>query len=316
MAAGGRNTICTIFKDLALPHKTKYVAAAVRFQGQWVFIRSRSAEAYEMIGGSVRNSEPPETALRRQLYDKAGIVAGKIYEIASYSLSSGSGKVGTAGRMTTYAKLYYTECSCMGTLPNNKTEEVLCSASELPAQQYLHPETSQPLMRKAICWLAGGGAERQAPFAFEKLCGAVTYCRENGIIKYILIKNQSGHIGFPKGHSENGESEQQTAQREVYEETGLKPVLLTDFRHTFQYVAPSEANGSLPGADMHKLAVYFAARFTPEEIPQITIQEEEVLKWWFVPYDEAMKLLNKNADKRMLELANRWIEQNRRETEA
>lgn len=34
MAAGGRNTICTIFKDLALPHKTKYVAAAVRFQGQ------------------------------------------------------------------------------------------------------------------------------------------------------------------------------------------------------------------------------------------------------------------------------------------
>ena len=109
MAAGGRNTICTIFKDLALPHKTKYVAAAVRFQGQWVFIRSRSAEAYEMIGGSVRNSEPPETALRRQLYDKAGIVAGKIYEIASYSLSSGSGKVGTAGRMTTYAKLYYTE---------------------------------------------------------------------------------------------------------------------------------------------------------------------------------------------------------------
>lgn len=67
---------------------------------------------------------------------------------------------------------------------------------------------------------------------------------------------------------------------------------------------------------MHKLAVYFAARFTPEEIPQITIQEEEVLKWWFVPYDEAMKLLNKNADKRMLELANRWIEQNCRETEA
>ena len=41
MAAGGRNTICTIFKDLALPHKTKYVAAAVRFQGQWVFIRMK-----------------------------------------------------------------------------------------------------------------------------------------------------------------------------------------------------------------------------------------------------------------------------------
>ena len=58
-----------------------------------------------------------------------------------------------------------------------------------------------------------GGVKRHRMHgrAFEKLCGAVTYCRENGIIKYILIKNLSGHIGFPKGHSENGESEQQTA---------------------------------------------------------------------------------------------------------
>ena len=59
---------------------------------------------------------------------------------------------------------------------------------------------------------------------------------------------------------------------------------------------------------MHKLAVYFAARFTSDKIPQIKIQEEEVLEWWIVP--DAMKLLNKNADRRMLELANHWIEQN------
>ncbi len=305
-------TICTIYKDLDIPHKTKYVMTAVKFRGQWVFVRPRGAAAYAMIGGSVRNNESPETALRRELYDKAGIVAGKIYEVASYSLSVRSRKIGTAGRAPTYGKLFYTECTVLGKTPNHKTEEVLCSAEDLLPEQYLHPDTAEPLMRKVKTWCGSAAAEEQTPFAFEKLCGAVTYCREDGILKYILIKNLSGHIGFPKGHAENGESEFDTARREIFEETGLTPEIFTEFRHSFRYVAPSEANGSLPGADMHKSAVYFAARFTPGEIPQIRIQEEEVLKWWFVPYGEAMKLLNKNADKRMLELANRWIEQNRK----
>ncbi len=304
------HTICTIYKDLNLPHKTKYVITAVKFCGKWVFVKSCDTASYDMIGGNIWNNEPPETALRRALYNKAGIVAGKIFEVAAYSLSTGNKKVGTAGRTTTYGKLYYTECICMGKTPNHKTEEVLCCDQELPANQYLHPDISQPLMRKVKNWLECGGREEGTPFAFEKLCGAVTFCRENGIVKYILIKNLSGHIGFPKGHAENGESELDTAKREVFEETGLTPELFTDFRHSFRYIAPSEVNGFLPGADMHKLAVYFAARFTSDKIPQIKIQEEEVLEWWIVPYPDAMKLLNKNADRRMLELVNHWIEQN------
>lgn len=52
----------------------------------------------------------------------------------------------------------------------------------------------------------------------EKTCGSVMFTRENGIKKYLLIKNDSGHIGFPKGHVEYGESEAETAEREVFEE--------------------------------------------------------------------------------------------------
>ena len=33
-----------------------------------------------------------------------------------------------------------------------------------------------------------------------------------------LIKNNSGHIGFPKGHIEYGENERETALAEVFEE--------------------------------------------------------------------------------------------------
>ena len=73
------HTICTIYKNLNLPHKTKYVITAVRFREKWVFVKSRETASYEMIGGSIWNNESPETALRRALYDKAGIIAGKIF---------------------------------------------------------------------------------------------------------------------------------------------------------------------------------------------------------------------------------------------
>ena len=55
----------------------------------------------------------------------------------------------------------------------------------------------------------------------EKSCGAVVFTRLNGEIKYVIIQSLAGYYGFPKGHMEAGESEKQTALREVYEETGL-----------------------------------------------------------------------------------------------
>ena len=64
-------TICTIYKDPELPHKTQYVMTAVRFRGKWVFVRARGSAQCQMIGGSVRNHETPEAALRRELYEKA-----------------------------------------------------------------------------------------------------------------------------------------------------------------------------------------------------------------------------------------------------
>ena len=52
---------------------------------------------------------------------------------------------------------------------------------------------------------------------YEKTCGAVMYTGDGDERRYFLIKNNSGHIGFPKGHIEYGESERETALREVFE---------------------------------------------------------------------------------------------------
>ena len=37
---------------------------------------------------------------------------------------------------------------------------------------------------------------------FEKTAGAVMFTEKDGMRKYLLIRNESGHIGFPKGHIE------------------------------------------------------------------------------------------------------------------
>ena len=56
----------------------------------------------------------------------------------------------------------------------------------------------------------------------EKSCGALVYrITQSGQKELLFIKHRHGtHWSFPKGHMEEGESEVQTALREVKEETG------------------------------------------------------------------------------------------------
>ena len=56
----------------------------------------------------------------------------------------------------------------------------------------------------------------------EVSCGGVVFNRRNDEILYVIVQSLEGYYGFPKGHMENNETEEQTAVRGIYEETGLK----------------------------------------------------------------------------------------------
>ena len=130
---------------------------------------------------------------------------------------------------------------------------------------------------------------------YEKSCGAVMYTMSQGVRKYILIKNISGHVGFPKGHIEYGETEKQTALREVYEETGVHTEIIDGFRESYNY----KINNFIK-----KKAIYYLAEFEPEKI-QMDIME--ISEYHLLTYEEAMSMLNFKHDKKVLEKAEEFI---------
>ena len=57
--------------------------------------------------------------------------------------------------------------------------------------------------------------------------------------EYPARRHNGGHWSFPKGHVESGESEADTAAREIREETGLTARVDTSFRQMVTYYPKS-----------------------------------------------------------------------------
>ena len=72
----------------------------------------------------------------------------------------------------------------------------------------------------------------------EISCGTITIY--DG--KVLLIKQNHGHIGFPKGHVEENESEIETAIRETKEETNIDVEVLKDYKYFINYNVNNKVN--------------------------------------------------------------------------
>lgn len=129
---------------------------------------------------------------------------------------------------------------------------------------------------------------------YEKTGGAIMFRYIDGERKYLLLKSKRGHIGFPKGHIEYGETELMNAEREIREETGLKFVKYGDFRSEYTYTTLENSI---------KTGVFFLSEFNEEPV----FQEEEVKAHWLVGFDEALRLLNFPEDRELLKEAERYL---------
>lgn len=71
---------------------------------------------------------------------------------------------------------------------------------------------------------------------FYKSCGVIPWRESNGQREYLIAFEEFSQCwSFPKGHMEMGETEVQTALRELYEETGLTAQLDTEEKAVIEY---------------------------------------------------------------------------------
>ena len=138
--------------------------------------------------------------------------------------------------------------------------------------------------------------------ANEKSCGAIVFTYENNVRKYVILRGvgiYQGYFGFPKGHMEEGETEQETAIREVKEETGLDVVLYDGFKTVDEHALAREGR-----PNDKKTNVYFLAEYHDQAI---VAQRSEVSEIILLDYHEALNVLQYEESRRELMEAEQYL---------
>lgn len=119
--------------------------------------------------------------------------------------------------------------------------------------------------------------------------------------KYLLLKHFHGkHWSFPKGTVEAGESDWETAIRELAEETGITVFeKIPDFSVEIFYQFERD------GAVLDKSVIYFLGKV--EDTTTLLSEEHTDFEW--LPYDQArIRLTHENA-RLLLDKANAYLKQ-------
>ncbi len=109
----------------------------------------------------------------------------------------------------------------------------------------------------------------------EKSCGCVVFNKG----KVLIEESLSGFYGFPKGHIESGENEEECAYRETLEETGIRCRIDSSKRFVISYLVHE---------NVPKDVIYFIADSLNDDI---IIQEEEVKSAFWAPIEEVRDIL-------------------------
>ena len=130
-------------------------------------------------------------------------------------------------------------------------------------------------------------------FKREKSCGAVVYNPKKH--SFLIIKMLNGNWGFPKGHTEDQETDIQTAIREVMEETGINIEILDGFKKSIKYI---------PFPEVLKEVIFFIG-ITEEE--KVTIDKDEIEDYMWCSYEEALKMITYKPQRDVMESSLQFI---------
>ena len=130
----------------------------------------------------------------------------------------------------------------------------------------------------------------------RKSCGIVPVYQGDTRTEFLIIHQTNDIWGFPKGGEEAGESEVDTARRELAEETNITDVEFlanTKIYERYDAIYPD-------GQSYHKEVAYFVGIVSNQAV---TLQEEEVQDYAWLPYEEALERLTFENTQKVLRQA-------------
>jgi tRNA nucleotidyltransferase (CCA-adding enzyme) len=123
--------------------------------------------------------------------------------------------------------------------------------------------------------------------------GIIPIWNDNGVNRFLLVQSKiENEWSFPKGHPEAGETEIQSALRELREETGITYItFINNISYSDKY------SFELDGQKIDKTVKLFVGKVTD---PKVTIQEKEIANYKWATYDEALATISFDEPKEFL----------------
>lgn len=134
----------------------------------------------------------------------------------------------------------------------------------------------------------------------EVSAGAVIYHdeTESNARKYLVLHYPAGHWDFPKGAVEKGETEEQAAKREIFEETSLRvDGFAANFRKEIEYHYRRQ------DGLVHKRVIFFLAK---ADAINVRISFEHSGYDW-LGLDQSLRRLTFENAKNVLKDADSWL---------
>ena len=134
----------------------------------------------------------------------------------------------------------------------------------------------------------------------EKSCGAIVYKKTKNGYVYLIEHMSLGHVSLPKGHVNYHEKEEETAKREINEETGLNVRIDTSFKEIISY------SPYVDQPEIIKDVIFFLGERIEDKSP-IDLHDNEVNQSEFLSFEKAYDLLTYETDKNVLKKAAKYL---------
>ncbi|WP_105616104.1 NUDIX hydrolase [Vallitalea okinawensis] len=96
--------------------KLKYVVIQSQYQNQWVLVRHKQRDTWEIPGGHIEEGESASQAASRELFEETGAKAFELIPVCTYSV--------TRGEEQSYGQLFYSKITTLVELPDSEIAEI------------------------------------------------------------------------------------------------------------------------------------------------------------------------------------------------